>query len=325
MPADLKLTAYTYDDTIGPMWWIEISDVEPWPTREEAEAAIARYHAAVVESSPEVAALRRERDELSEMVEELKAENNNLAATNEELRRWIAQAQEDRHAVDRALKDATDAAGATSMHGQGRTLEPKVRDESVPPPGWWREDDYDGMVYIHRLNSGRGLTLSEAWRIYDAEHGYAPDRITELEAEIAAIKATFATPEESRRMFEDGEARTRADERERIAAAIEDAHQPGTYPHKMAQAIRANATPAGHSLDAGWHERAVASARADERARTEADIAAASREYAEQARAAAKSWEPSSTAEAKFHRGRARGADDLAQRVNASDYPKLPR
>ncbi len=80
MPADLKLTAYTYDDTIGPMWWIEISDVEPWPTREEAEAAIARYHAAVVESSPEVARLRArvaeltlERDGLSEMVEELEA------------------------------------------------------------------------------------------------------------------------------------------------------------------------------------------------------------------------------------------------------------
>ena len=59
-----------------------------------------------------------------------------LEAANEDLRRWIAQHQEERAAVDRALKDATDAAGTTSMHGQGRDLQPKTRDESGPAPGW---------------------------------------------------------------------------------------------------------------------------------------------------------------------------------------------
>ncbi|MBK8241646.1 MAG: hypothetical protein IPK74_39565 [Deltaproteobacteria bacterium] len=69
------------------------------------------------------------------------------------------------------------------------------------------------------------------------------------------------------------EARIRADERARIAAAIEDAHQQGTYPYEMARSIRANATPSGHQLDAGWHERAVAAARADERSKCEAEVA----------------------------------------------------
>lgn len=96
------------------------------------------------------------------------------------------------------------------------------------------------------------------------------DDFDAISDELAALRATLATPEESRRMFEEGEARIRADERERIAAAIEDAHQPGTYPHKMAQAIRANSTLNGNPLDAGWHERAVAAARADERARRDA-------------------------------------------------------
>ena len=59
-----------------------------------------------------------------------------LEAANEDLRRWIAQHQGERAAVDRALKDATDAAGTTSMHGQGRDLQPKTRDESGPAPGW---------------------------------------------------------------------------------------------------------------------------------------------------------------------------------------------
>ena len=130
---------------------------------------------------------------------------------------------------------------------------PKVRDESVPPPGWrlwWREGDYQIRENLNRADRAMrdapdGIyTIAEAWRIYDAEHGYAPD---------------------------------------------------------------------------------IAAARADERARTEADIAAASREYAERARATAQSWDPSSTAEAKYHRGRARGADELAQRVGEGDYPKLPR
>lgn len=43
-----------------------------------------------------------------------------LETRNEELRRWIAQHEEERAAVARALKNATDAAGTTSMHGQGR-------------------------------------------------------------------------------------------------------------------------------------------------------------------------------------------------------------
>lgn len=51
--------------------------------------------------------------------------------------------------------------------------------------------------------------------------------------------------------LEADEARIRADERECISAAIERDHQPGTYPHEMAKAIRANATPGGRSLSEG--------------------------------------------------------------------------
>jgi len=53
-----------------------------------------------------------------------------------------------------------------------------TRDESVPPPGWvhssWRESDKDewthGYAYRHQLP----VPLTEAWRIYDAEHLAAP-------------------------------------------------------------------------------------------------------------------------------------------------------
>ncbi len=47
----------------------------------------------------------------------------------------------------------------------------KVRDESQPPPGW--EDSIGGGGECFRC--GRDwISISEAWRIYDDEHGYAP-------------------------------------------------------------------------------------------------------------------------------------------------------
>ena len=62
MPADLKLHVVQTSVEHTSRYIVALDN--NWPTREEAEAAIARYDAAVVESSPEVAALRRERDEL---------------------------------------------------------------------------------------------------------------------------------------------------------------------------------------------------------------------------------------------------------------------
>lgn len=57
MPADPTLYAYEHDGG----WDVGVTcSAGPWPTREEAEAAIARHHAAVVESSPELARLRAE-------------------------------------------------------------------------------------------------------------------------------------------------------------------------------------------------------------------------------------------------------------------------
>lgn len=178
-----------------------------------------------------------------------------LEATNEQLRQWIAQHQEESVAVQRALKDATDATGTTSMHGQGRELlaarriaaleadvsaaherwttgrdaalarvreleaerdaaiarvaelealvaemqkpdplqekidaltrrvldaaQPKPRDESVPPPGWLIEDVCQEWMAVHNICADGPYESAEealavAWRIYDAEHGYAP-------------------------------------------------------------------------------------------------------------------------------------------------------
>lgn len=123
-----------------------------------------------------------------------------LEATNEELRQWIAQHQEESVAVHRALKDATDAAGTTSMHGQGREIlaalpqaqrtivervelarkriaaleaaaKPKPRDESVPPPGWHEDEDGWWVRDEILLPPERS---ADAWNMYDAEHGYAP-------------------------------------------------------------------------------------------------------------------------------------------------------
>lgn len=56
--------------------------------------------------------------------------------------------------------------------------QPKPRDESQPPPGWesYSFRDGDGVLcdsmYLRR-KPGNPLPV-EAWRIYDAEHGYAP-------------------------------------------------------------------------------------------------------------------------------------------------------
>jgi predicted RNase H-like nuclease (RuvC/YqgF family) len=88
-----------------------------------------------------------------------------------------------------------------------------VRDESVPPPGWvenrCQDDDY------HRASGPEPTTsLSEAWAIYDAEHGYAPsvaalqERVRELELDRARVIEL------------DGEARWELDDaREQLAAA----------------------------------------------------------------------------------------------------------
>ena len=46
-----------------------------------------------------------------------------------------------------------------------------------------------------------------------------------LRAEVERLTAMMATPEESRRMFADGEARIRAEERAKIAAWLETRHR----------------------------------------------------------------------------------------------------
>lgn len=63
----------------------------------------------------------------------------------------------------------------------------KTRDESVPPPGWVEYMD-DAYVYAWALMAAdysegwNGVTLSEAWTIYDHEHGYAPSTTVDVRA-----------------------------------------------------------------------------------------------------------------------------------------------
>ncbi len=64
---------------------------------------------------------------------------------------------------------------------------PKVRDESEPPPGWRLESD--GSYFWRPENDAD--TLSEAWAIYDAEHGHAPS--------VAAPKVRDESPGEAMR------------------------------------------------------------------------------------------------------------------------------
>jgi hypothetical protein len=52
---------------------------------------------------------------------------------------------------------------------------PPVRDESVPPPGWyWAGVDGRYVCRGSGVMSPRSYKLAEAWACYDAEHGYAP-------------------------------------------------------------------------------------------------------------------------------------------------------
>lgn len=234
-------------------------------TADEIRIATAHYRSKVAD---ELAALR--------------ARVAELEATNEDLRRWIAQHQADRHAVDRALKDATDAAGVTSMHGQGRTLAPKVRDESVPPPGWeWDDEDAEPDEYIVDSRGVRWVfregqqPLDKAWDIYDAEHGYAPD--------IAAA---------------------RADEIDRAIARGFVESMPSDTAYSQP-----------NLLD---------KIRADERARTERDIAA----WLEaESRAADIKSGTSSIENGDFlaQRCLVHALEGVRERVRRGDYPKLPR
>lgn len=138
--------------------------------------------------------LKNERDAALARVAELEA-------ANEDLRRWVAQHEDERAAVTRALKDATDAAGTTSMHGQG-AAQPKPRDESVPPPGWVESDRGPGHAYCPDMQA----TLAEAWRIYDVEHGYAPPDEAARNAEDMAQRDKF-----ERHIRADERARTERD------------------------------------------------------------------------------------------------------------------
>jgi len=72
-----------------------------------------------------------------------------------------------------------------------------TRDESVPPPGWNRHviagtDRSTGMC---SRGGERGIKLAEAWRVYDAEHGYAPavDEATVERITTAIRAAAFHT------------------------------------------------------------------------------------------------------------------------------------
>jgi hypothetical protein len=57
---DLTLKVSTYTDNYGTDISIDVDHEEPFATPEEAEAAIARYHASLIEKSPEVATLRNQ-------------------------------------------------------------------------------------------------------------------------------------------------------------------------------------------------------------------------------------------------------------------------
>lgn len=115
--------------------------------------------------------------------------------------------------------------------------QPKPRDESVPAPedmpGQWGWED-EGTLANDEGDTQLSLADADTLRVTTLNDH---DVCCESDIPFAAIE-----------MLTGREARARADERERIAAAIERDHQPGTYPHEMAKAIRANKTPGGHPL-----------------------------------------------------------------------------
>lgn len=64
------------------------------------------------------------------------------------------------------------------VHALVAAAQPKPRDESVPPPGWvWLLDKFPGDTSgkVVREEGGRVRSLAEAWKLYNAEHGCAPD------------------------------------------------------------------------------------------------------------------------------------------------------
>ena len=61
---------------------------------------------------------------------------------------------------------------------------PRVRDDSIPPPGWEHEEGLAPQDAWAEDSTGflksniEADTLEEAWKIYDAEHGYAPPHMS---------------------------------------------------------------------------------------------------------------------------------------------------
>lgn len=128
-------------------WRVSAALLTDHESMEAADREADRHRAAVVESSPEVAALRAR-------VAELEAE----------------RAQ-------------------------------KPRDESVPPPGWAmspeRFDD-ETEPYCWRVSGAVETPLSQAWVLYDREHGYAPDEAriraderAKCQAEVERLRAAL--------------------------------------------------------------------------------------------------------------------------------------
>ncbi len=135
-------------------------------TEHEALSAARAHRAAVVESSPEVAALRARVAELETALAEATRSDPVWEQIDALARRVIATA-------------------------------PKPRDESVPPPDWslhpctvhgrpglqvHRNDETGAVIDGLMLCAGDVVPRSEAdavtralWAKYDAEHGYAPD------------------------------------------------------------------------------------------------------------------------------------------------------
>lgn len=147
--------------------------------------------------------------------------------------------------VERALLRGVVAGHAKTIAELEAAAQPKPRDESQPPPGWesYSFRDGDGVLcesmYLRR-KPGNPLP-GEAWRIYDEERGYAPP-------DEAAIRA-----DERPCQFCDAA----------NVLSVESLGMPRDHVFVPGQGW----APLGE-LDA------IADARADERRRTERDIAA---------------------------------------------------
>jgi hypothetical protein len=90
---------------------------------------------------------------------EVKAENARLRAA---LRKLL---DSDAESWEQADEEGEAALASSTVQASA-----PPRDETVPPPGW-RESDVNDPGVVLRTNK---CSTEKAWRLYDAEHGYAP-------------------------------------------------------------------------------------------------------------------------------------------------------